>query len=38
MTDENGKPRGFGFVGFEEHEGAQRVSTNFRVLLERKLV
>jgi len=24
MTDETGKPRGFGFVGFEEHEGAQK--------------
>lgn len=24
MTDESGKSRGFGFVGFDEHEGAQR--------------
>jgi polyadenylate-binding protein len=24
MTDDTGKPRGFGFVGFEEHEGAQK--------------
>lgn len=24
MTDENGKSKGFGFVGFEEHESAQK--------------
>jgi len=26
MTDDNGKCRGFGFVGFEDHESAQKVS------------
>jgi len=26
MTDDSGKCRGFGFVGFEDHESAQKVS------------
>jgi len=26
MTDDGGKIRGFGFVGFEDHESAQKVS------------
>jgi len=26
MTDDGGKCRGFGFVGFEDHESAQKVS------------
>jgi len=25
MTDDSGKCRGFGFVGFEDHESAQKV-------------
>lgn len=28
MTDESGKSKGFGFVSFERHEDAQRVSRN----------
>jgi len=27
MTDIEGKCRGFGFVGFEDHESAQKVSS-----------
>ena len=26
MTDETGKSKGFGFISFEEHESAQKVS------------
>lgn len=32
MTDENGKSRGFGFVSFERHEDAQRVSSALNVV------